>query len=98
MRLASLSENENFTKSIFYFIFFFQCSKFAQSVCALVHQVCRFVSCTTQTKVIEEWQEFFASSIFPVLLSLFVDIAANLQISNEEKEPLLCNLGKIYTK
>ena len=85
-------------QSQYFILFYFQCSKFAQSVCALVHQVCQFVSCTTQTKVKEEWQEFFASSIFPVLLSLFVDIAANLQISNEEKEPLLCNLGKIYTK
>ena len=52
------------------------------------------VSTTKQTKVREEWKEFFASSIFPILLELFVVIASNTNIATEDKECVLADLGE----
>ena len=87
-----------YNTTVYIFKKYFQITKFAQSVCALVHQVCQFVSVTNQSKVIEEWQEFFSSSIFPILLGIFVDIASSSNLTIADKEPLLCNLGKNYSK
>ena len=77
-------------------IFFLQCTRFVQSVCSLIQQVSLLVSSTKQTKVREEWKEFFASSIFPILLELFVVIATNTNIATEDKECVLSDLGESH--
>ena len=75
---------------------FLQCTRFVQSVCSLIQQVSLLVSSTKQTKVREEWKEFFASSIFPILLELFVVIATNTNIATEDKECVLSDLGESH--
>ena len=67
---------------------------FAQSVLNLASEVSMKISeldnsLEDNRKISEEWHEFFAGSIFPVPLGLFVDLAPH-----DPQESLLSYLGK----
>ena len=64
--------------------------RFAQAVSHLAYEVATMASCEPAMQ--EEWNEFFAASIFPTPLELFVQIA---QAQEASKESLLCFLGKL---
>ena len=71
-----------------------QIMRFAQSVLSLASEVATKISeldleLEENRKISEEWHEFFAGSIFPVPLGLFVDLA-----SENSEESLLSYLGK----
>ena len=69
--------------------------RFAQSVLSLASEVGTKISeldmeIEDNRNISEEWHEFFAGSIFPVPLGLFVDLAPE----NSSEESLLSYLGK----
>ena len=74
--------------------FILQIMRFAQSVLSLASEVATKISeldmeLEENRKISEEWHEFFAGSIFPVPLGLFVDLAPE-----NSEESLLSYLGK----
>ena len=72
--------------------------RFAQAVSNLAYEVANMAKCET---MLEEWNEFFAASIFPAPLEIFVHIATSSNEDLTPKESLLCFLGKsrnIYLK
>ena len=73
---------------------FLQIMRFAQSVLSLASEVATKIAeldmeLEENRKISEEWHEFFAGSIFPVPLGLFVDLAPE-----NSEESLLSYLGK----
>ena len=71
-----------------------QIMRFAQSVLSLASEVATKISeldmeLEENRKISEEWHEFFAGSIFPVPLGLFVDLAPE-----NSEESLLSYLGE----
>ena len=68
-----------------------QILKFAQAVSHLAYEVANMANCET---MLEEWNEFFAASIFPPPLEIFVHIATSPNEDSSSKENLLCFLGK----
>ena len=48
--------------------------------------------------MLEEWNEFFAASIFPPPLEIFVHIATSPNEDSSSKENLLCFLGKPWNE
>ena len=71
--------------------------KFAQAVSHLAYEVANMANC--ESTMLEEWNEFFAASIFPPPLEIFVQIATCEagQSENALKENLLCFLGRLLT-
>lgn len=67
-----------------------QLIRFSQSVLDLALDVSSYIkSLEPGNKLVEEWNEFFAGSIFPSPLGIFIDLA-----SEDPPESLLSSIGK----